>query len=288
MNADGNDILEKFEIRERPAGERARDRLSQALFTEIYRNGRHVLLDLRDLSEADWHVDPFAASIGELLARRYGAQSRPLRVAPATHHTMGGVVVDSNGATGIPGIFAAGEVTGGLHGANRMGGNALSDTLVFGARSGAAAAAWVVGSDVAAGKPLIERLGEAPHRWSKGTLDGAPLKDRLRRIMWEDGGIARNKQGLSRALEIIREMETEAAGAASIPEDKSLVDLIEFRSAAATAVLILEGALRREESRGAHFREDFPLQDDAKWQGHLEVRLTPEGEHSWRFAPEAR
>ena len=113
FNDDQEDVLAKYGITERPAGERARDLLSQALFKEIYRNRKNVWLDLRNLSEEDWRVDPFAASFRGLLSERYGAGRRPLRVAPAAHHSMGGARIDATGATSVPGLFAAGEAAGG-------------------------------------------------------------------------------------------------------------------------------------------------------------------------------
>ena len=104
--------------------------------TEIYRHGNDVWLDLRDVSESEWNAEPFSASTRNVLGEHYGAKHRSVRVAPLAHHVMGGVCIDAQGATCVPGLFAAGEVTGGLHGANRRGGNALTETVVFGARAG--------------------------------------------------------------------------------------------------------------------------------------------------------
>lgn len=285
INDAGEDILEKYKIAERPAGERARDRLSQALFREIYRSGRTVRLDLRGVSEEDWHKDPFAASLQGLLLKRYGAGSRPLRVAPAAHHSMGGVRVDADGATSVPGLFAAGEAAGGLHGANRMGGNALSEALVFGARAGSAAAACALGSPNAKWQTIQKPLAEGVSKQACGSRTGAVLKQELRRIMWEDGGIIRDAKGLSRALAAMRALRNEASSATSRPAGKEMLDLIEVRSAAQIAGIILEAAFQRQESRGAHFREDFPEQDDEQWQGHLLVRIGAGGAPVWRFEP---
>jgi succinate dehydrogenase/fumarate reductase flavoprotein subunit len=285
LNDDKEDILEKYRITERPAGERARDLLSQALFKEIYRNGKNVWLDLRNLSEEDWRVDPFAASLRGLLCKRYGAGDRPLRVAPAAHHSMGGAKIDATGATSVPGLFAAGEAAGGLHGANRMGGNALSETLVFGARAGSAASAWANRSGAGDRQPLLKALAESSCKWTSGTHTGAELKDRLRKIMWEDGGIIKEEKGLSRALGAVRDIQKEASMSSSKLSGKEIVDLIELRSTAKVATIILEAAFMRRESRGAHFREDFPGQNDAQWQGHLQVHLAPGGENVWQFEP---
>jgi succinate dehydrogenase/fumarate reductase flavoprotein subunit len=287
INDDQEDILEKYGITERPAGERARDLLSQALFKEVYRNGKNVWLDLRHLSEEDWRVDPFAASLRGLLCKRHGAGERPLRVAPAAHHSMGGAIIDATGATSVPGLFAAGEAAGGLHGANRMGGNALSETLVFGARAGSAAADWANRPGGGRSQDLLKELAERAHTWSCGTPIGVESKDRLRKIMWEDGGIIREEKGLVRALGAVRDIQNEASASSSKSElnGKELLDLIELRSAARVAILILEAALKRRESRGSHFRDDFPGQDDAQWQGHLQVHLAPGGENIWQFEP---
>jgi succinate dehydrogenase/fumarate reductase flavoprotein subunit len=285
INDDQEDLLEKYSIRERPAGEKARDLLAQALFKEVYRNQKNAWLDLRDLSEEDWRVDPFAATMRALLSKRYGAASRPLRVAPAAHHTMGGIMTDAIGAAAVPGLFAAGEAAGGLHGANRMGGNALSETLVFGARAGCAAAVWAGRPEGGDRPALLKTLTDRAREWSYGTTSGTELKEQLRKIMWEDGGIIREEKGLLRALDAVKAIRQEASRSTSQPSGKELVDLIELRSAARAAAIILEAALQRRESRGAHFREDFPDQNDEQWQGHLQVHLSAGGENVWRFNP---
>jgi succinate dehydrogenase/fumarate reductase flavoprotein subunit len=101
--------------------------------------------------------------------------------------------------------------------------------------------------------------------------------------MWEDGGIMREAKGLSRALASVQAIQQEASIPSSELSGKELLDLIELRSAAKVATIILEAALMRRESRGAHFRQDFPDQNDAEWQGHLQVHLNPGGEKVWQF-----
>lgn len=192
-NEAGEDVLKKYAIVERPAAEMARDRLSQALFQEIHRNGRGISLDLRDVTMEKWQSDPFSASLLHILKDRHEALSRPLSVAPAAHHTMGGVKIDGRGATSVPGLFAAGEVTGGLHGANRMGGNALSETLVFGARAGAAAAYWAKGNGPDQRRSALRRLAERfrvrqSARSGETGFSDSKLLDTIRKTMWEDGG----------------------------------------------------------------------------------------------------
>ena len=286
VNSGGEEILEKYGIQERPAGERARDKLSQALFNEIYVQGKEVLLDLRAVSKKTWCADPFSASTWDILGKRYGALHRRVRIAPAAHHMMGGIRIDSRGETSVPGLFAAGEVTGGLHGANRMGGNALTETLVFGSRAGEAAAEWA--GDTAGDKAellFVERKGaETESNVNKIRLKLAQLRKRLRVRLWEEGGIRRNREGLHRALAEVKAVHDESLDLC-LEENPSLVPkILELRAGSRTAILMLQAALKREESRGAHFREDFPDQDNEHWQGHLKVYLSEEKKEVWEFS----
>jgi succinate dehydrogenase/fumarate reductase flavoprotein subunit len=283
LNDQGEDILDKYGIVERPAAEKARDLLSQALFREIYRNGQIVWLDLRSLSDQQWRDDPFSASVERILGDRYGAKRQAVIVAPAAHHTMGGVRIDADCRTSVPGLFAAGEVTGGLHGANRMGGNALTETLVFGARAGKSAAEWASGVSAAQAPvgfgPCFGRPDSGDAR-----LLIADFQKRLRTIMWEDGGIVRNEKGLLRAADSIEELREAAMVMGAGCSGRDMIDLVELRSAARVAGIIVQAALKRQESRGAHFREDFPDRNDVKWRGHLQLRVTG-GKDTWDFQP---
>jgi fumarate reductase (CoM/CoB) subunit A len=198
---------------------------------------------------------------------------------------MGGVKIDDRGATSVPGLFAAGEVTGGLHGANRMGGNALSETQVFGAIAGNSAADWAKGSGAKERRSVLKRLDERFRAQQSIPYGETDFMERIRKIMWEDGGVVRNEAGLSRALGNMREIlgEFSFSGPGS---EKTLTPVqagaIELRSAARAASLILEAAIRRTESRGSHFREDHPKQNDEQWLGHLQVRTSPDGD-VWEF-----
>jgi fumarate reductase (CoM/CoB) subunit A len=285
VNSRGEDVLKKYDIAERPAAERARDRLSQALFREIHRHGLEVWLDLRSLPDEKWNIDPFSASMKHILGERHGAMHRPVRVAPAAHHVMGGVRADGRGATSVPWLFAAGEVAGGLHGANRMGGNALSETLVFGARGGIAAAEWAkMGGD---GDPqsLLGLLRERAPEGGQAKSAGTKSRARLQKLMWQDGGIIRDSEGLARALVAVKEIYRESLELSHEQGSRDVSDILELRSASRVATIILEAALRRCESRGAHFREDFPKQDDKNWRGHLQVHHPSNGEDIWHFQP---
>ena len=286
-NDKNEDIHDKYSISERPAGIKARDRLSQALYREIYRQGNGVWLDLQAVSEAEWDADPFSASTRYILGERYGAKRRPVRVAPIAHHAMGGICIDAQGATSEPGLFAAGEVTGGLHGANRRGGNALTETVVFGTRAGQAAGVWATHApDSHRQDPFKESLESAVNSKAQPIKStAAHLITGLRKILWEDGGIIRNRQGLIRAITAVDAIKAESANLPIPGDPRQLQRKLELQAAVQTAELILQGALRREESRGAHFREDFPQQDEQSWRGHLQVRLSAEGKLIYSYQP---
>ena len=117
-------------------------------------------LDLRDVTEAQWNAEPFSASTRTILGERHGAKHRPIKIAPLAHHVMGSVSIDAQGASSVPGSFAAGEVTGGLHGANRSGCDALTETVVFGARAGRAAGDWAANVAAAHNQQAIEQIRE--------------------------------------------------------------------------------------------------------------------------------
>ncbi len=284
FNTRGEDILNKYNIRERPAAERARDALSQALFTEIYKKDREVFLDLRKVSEHKWAENPFSASSHPILGERYGANHRPVRVGPMAHHTMGGVCIDADGMTSLPGLFAAGEVTGGLHGANRMGGNALTETLVFGARAGEAATNWTMDSDRELKTEIFKDTEVEKLAFVQETdrSNPAELMTNLSEIVWKEAGIIKNQRGLEHALKAVNTISTEILKS-RIGNPLDLQRRIEILLGAQAASLIIQAALKRKESRGSHFREDFTDQDDDNWRGHLQVKLSRNGKANWNF-----
>lgn len=283
INGRREEILDKYGILERPADVLARDRLSQALMYEI-RNGESVFLDLRGVSEKEWMED--ALSSAKILCNRFRAKQEPLRVAPTAHFCTGGVRIDPQGQTGVPGLYAAGEVTGGLHGANRMAGNALTEALVFGARAGKAASGWAKQSLPGRKKQILEEMIFSISGSSgKGAAGGSgKLKKRLQEILWENGGILRNKKGLLQAIENVGQIREEALSMPLQTAPPEVQQRLELQLGSETALLILHAALRREESRGAHFREDFPAENDHLWRGHLEVSLS-DGKPIWSFKP---
>jgi succinate dehydrogenase/fumarate reductase flavoprotein subunit len=201
------------------------------------------------------------------------------------HHVMGGIRIDPRGSTCVPGLFAAGEVTGGVHGANRMAGNALTETLTFGKRAGDAAAQWAMANRQNNKACVADSLNAFLKKLSKNNTDinAVHPTGQLQKRMWKDGGILRNERGLCAVLEMVHRIRQQAAESSLEGNPDKVQRLLELRSAAATAALILQAALKREESRGAHFREDFPDQDDQIWKGALQVQRNSEGSEIWEF-----
>ena len=193
----------------------------------------------------------------------------PVEVFPTAHFMMGGVVIDSACRTAIDGLFAAGEDTGGVHGANRLGGNGVAESTVFGGIAGDRMAELVAGrpwprrSAAAlddAARPFTAPLGRA------GAGDVYALQRALRETMWDHAGLVRDGAGLRQALGVIDDL-TGRLPAAGVPGHAALntawQDWLNLDNQLAVARLIVLSALERRESRGAHFRRDFPAPSPA-------------------------
>ncbi|HYB20595.1 MAG TPA: FAD-binding protein [Thermodesulfobacteriota bacterium] len=287
VNSVGEDVLQKYGITDRPVALKSRDSFSQAVFKEE-EEGKQVFLDLRALREEDWPKDNFAQSQKKLFFKFLSCSQKPVRLSPMCHFFIGGVSTDQNGRTGIPGLFAAGEVTGGLHGANRLGGNALGEIIVFGYRAGKTAGEWALGQGW--GKNLQKfadaEWGSLQKRW-KSTRKGLTprsLRKSIAEILWKEGGISRDKRGLNLALEALRRIKEKDLPQASAGSPKEVLEKMEVENARAVGEMIVGSAIIRQESRGAHFRRDFPKIDDQNWKGNIFLQKAEDG-MSFEFRP---
>lgn len=250
INDRGEDLLEKYGLSDaRPVAIKARDRLSRAMYKE-YLQGSNVHLDLRGLSEDEWS-NPFAHNVRKEFVRYFGADTKPVRMMPVAHFSIGGVVIDDSARTSVEGLFAAGEVACGLHGANRMGGNALSETLVFGHRAGTAAAQYA--KEARAARTSGSRADFDPALYAAGKWRPTEALGLLRDIMWNDVGPVRTRNGLTRAIEKIDRLKAEGVRSAN---SRELGMAVAVTNSLWTARAIAEGALARTESVGAHYREN--------------------------------
>ena len=195
-------------------------------------------------------------------------------VAPTVHFFMGGIRIDENTETGVDGLYAAGEVCGGVHGANRLGGNAISETLVFGAIAGNRAAA---ATNAMRPVPVpetevdgaVERLRELASGIQRESPEG--LWQSLRQMMWERVGVIRDGQNLQKALGEIGALR-EQLGVAALADHRALYQAAKLGAALTATEMICRAALMRTESRGAHYRSDCPDEDDGHWLKNIEIR----------------
>ncbi|MGD9576814.1 MAG: FAD-dependent oxidoreductase [Syntrophorhabdus sp.] len=274
----GEDLKEKYGLYDKPIAIVSRDRFAQALFEEIRLGNDEegaLLLDLRMTDEA---LIPGSDSLKALLKKLIAYDRIPVKIAPACHHTMGGLIINANGHTGIGNLFAAGEVVGGIHGANRMGGNALSESLVFGAIGGGAAVEGL--SSARKTLPNIKAMVEdCAQRSFQTKMDKkakassvADISKRIGSILWKKAGIVRNGQSLKGALveieNILSDIEIQRA---ATPWELSKI--IECKNAAINAYSITLSAFERTESRGSHYREDYPL-EDVGWEKNIYLKMS--------------
>jgi fumarate reductase flavoprotein subunit len=189
----------------------------------------------------------------------------PVEVGPTAHFMMGGIVIDRACRTDVEGLFAAGEDTGGVHGANRLGGNGVAESTVFGGIAGDVMADWVVGRPLAqlsrANVDAAVAATTAPLERSESGESLYALQARLRQVMWDHAGLIRAGEGLKLALteieDISRRLESVAVrggGAYNV----AWQDWINLQNQATVSWLIARSALERTESRGSHYRRDFP------------------------------
>ena len=264
----------------------ARDRVALANYTEIAegRGGPNggVFLDITHLGK-DLILERLPRMYRQFLEyQMLDISQQPMEVAPTAHYSMGGVVVDpETHATDVAGLYAAGEVAAGLHGANRLGGNSLAETVIFGRRAGEAAAGYSAARDVQLrARDVVRDADEELSSFIRhGRQFARPLQRALRDTMWETCGVVRDQTGLQHGLERVAEL-CELAGKVDVrPTYEGYTDLahtLDLRASLAAGEATLLGALARPESRGAHQRRDFPqLAPDLRV--NLRTRLDPGG-----------
>ena len=214
--------------------------------------------------------------IGKDLARER------VEVLPTAHFNMGGVRINRDGFTNLEGLFAAGEDSSGVHGANRLGGNGVAESTVFGARVGDAVAQWVKGKQHGdLPREQLQHAQAVPDRFLQGQRGETPfaLRDELGRLMWDHAGIVRNGQQLRLAIDQIAELANRLqqigiAGGRNF--NLSWQQALDMRNLLLTSELIARSALLREDSRGAHYRDDFPETDNTNWL--MNIYLARDGE----------
>lgn len=280
-----------------------RDRLSQAFVKEVEKGrtidtpyGPVVHLDLRHLGEK--MIDTKIPFVRELCLKYQNVDpvKELIPVRPVVHYMMGGVHTDIHGATPLAGLYAAGEVACvSINGANRLGSNSLPELLVFGARAGRAAAEYASarkdpGPAVAAqGKDEESRLRSEFLDKTGGRERVASLREDMQTTMEESAGIYRSGDALGRAAQRLRGLYDRFADLAvedgSRTFNTGLIAALELSFMLDVAEAIVNSALHREESRGAHQRTDFPARDDQRFLAHSLIHRSPDGSSRVEYRP---
>ena len=263
----GEDLLQKHDLGNiNQAIIRKRDVFSAMLMTKG--KAGPICMDLRAVPDEKWEVHPLS------LLKRFRAEcrQRPIRISPAVHFFMGGVRTDEEGQTDLSGLFACGEMVWGLHGANRMGGNALMECLVSGRLAGLGAARLASAHPDLPAAPISPVAGEGPAGSER--VDLRDLRRRLQDAAWEHAGVVRSREGMVAGLRKAEHM-WRALRAARFDTPKERVLQEDLLGGTFTLRAVLTAGLGRLESRGGFLREDYPAQDDAQWLRNSRVSWDP-------------
>jgi succinate dehydrogenase/fumarate reductase flavoprotein subunit len=272
LNALEEDIPKKHNVTERPYITKSRDLLSRAMMKEVHDGAGvdgAVLLDAREVVKNGEPGEKYGMADWEYYINKLHAHERPIRIAPLSHFTMGGVVGNTYGETGVPGLIVAGEVMGGVHGANRHGGNALTDVTVFGVRAAKKAVEYIQGRDhvdiVELAEPELGRYKELSRRDVGYTP--STLKDLVRENMWKHVGVIRDSEMLVEAYQRLSEIRDSTRSILAKP-GRQLQDALELLMALDVCEYIIRAAMERRESRGAHYRLDHP-EEVQEWRKNI-------------------
>lgn len=292
LNKDGERFMKKYAPNKLDLA--SRDVVSRGMMTEI-EEGRGLKDEASGLDYLHLDFSPIGAQkikerlsqVREIAIKFRGIDpvEKPLPVTPVCHYVMGGIDVDIDGATKLKGLWSAGEAACvSINGANRLGANSTAECLVWGKITGAEAAKY------AEGRPMPESPADKAALEEKRIFDGIfhgkggtnpyEVRDALQKVMAKDVFVYRTGEGLSEALRTIRELKKKDFMHC---EDKSRVyntnlsDVLEVESMLDVAEVVVAGGLARTESRGSHFRRDFPGRDDKNWLKHTVAYPGPEG-----------
>ena len=264
--------MERFMERYDERGELAtRDVVARAIYNEI-REGRGtsnggVYLDVTQLPN-EVVEEKLETMLLQFMDVGVDIRNDAMEVAPTAHHFMGGARIKPGCETTVKNLYAAGEVTGGIHGANRLGGNALADTQVFGKRAGESAAKNALNNELEYNEAYVNlEENKILKLFKTGDIYPHQIKTELMEIMWEKVAIIRNENGLKSALKKIDELKSKSRNM-HVPEgrgfNKNLLDALEIENMLTVASLVTQSAILRRESRGSHYREDYPERDE-RW-----------------------
>jgi fumarate reductase flavoprotein subunit len=299
LNGDKERFMQRYDAR----GERAtRDIVSRGIYAEM-RDGRTspnggVYIQMHHLG-VDNVRRQFKGMVERCADCGFDLAGGLVEVVPTAHYMMGGVVFQPDCRTALRGLFAAGEDTGGVHGANRLGGNGVANSTVFGGIAGDSMADWVrrEGSwQVPDEQAISTAVDAALAPFARPAESLNPIREALYDCMWTDVGIMRDQAGLLRARDTLSGLQEQLSRVGVAGGDRAFNptwhDWLNLRSLISVSQVIAQAALAREDSRGAHFREDYPQAGDldssaytvVRWEGEA-ARISREPVDFTRVAP---
>ncbi len=275
INSEGERFMSKYAPEKMELA--TRDVVARSIYQEIIEgrgteNGG-VYLDISHLDD-DYIDEKLETMVLQFENVGVDIKHGPIEVAPTAHHFMGGLKIDTDASSSLKNLFGAGEVCGGVHGANRLGGNALADTQVFGKIAGLSASKAAKATEL---KTNDEQVQEEASRIEglikEGSIKPQEFKNRIKNLMWEKVAIVREEKTLNEALKELQEMQKEL-------DDLDVSDRTQYNDDLLTAlevinmveicILTVKSAILRRESRGAHFRSDFPETKD-EWKKSIVI-----------------
>ena len=270
INSEGERFMSKYAPEKMELA--TRDVVARSIYQEIIEgrgteNGG-VYLDISHLDD-DYIDEKLETMVLQFENVGVDIKHGPIEVAPTAHHFMGGLKINTDASSSLDNLFGAGEVCGGVHGANRLGGNALADTQVFGRIAGVSASKAAKESELKSNEEMVrEEASRIEGLIKKGSIKPKEFKNRIKNLMWEKVAIVREEKTLNEALGQLQEMQKELADL-DVGDKKQyntdLVTALEVINMIEICILTVKSAIIRRESRGAHFRSDFPETND-EWK----------------------
>ncbi len=270
INSEGERFMSKYAPEKMELA--TRDVVARSIYQEIIEgrgteNGG-VYLDISHLDD-DYIDEKLETMVLQFENVGVDIKHGPIEVAPTAHHFMGGLKINTDASSSLDNLFGAGEVCGGVHGANRLGGNALADTQVFGRIAGVSASKAAKESELKSNEEMVrEEASRIEGLIKKGSIKPKEFKNRIKNLMWEKVAIVREEKTLNEALGQLQEMQKELADL-DVGDKKQyntdLVTALEVINMVEICILTVKSAIIRRESRGAHFRSDFPETKD-EWK----------------------
>ena len=275
LNINGERFMSKYAPEKMELA--TRDVVARSIYQEIHeKRGTEeggVYLDISHLDD-DYIDEKLETMVMQFENVGIDIKHEPIEVAPTAHHFMGGLKINTDASTSLKNLFGAGEVCGGVHGANRLGGNALADTQVFGKIAGVSASKIAKKTDLQTNEKQVKEESERIENLiKKGTIKPLKLKKKIKQLMWEKVAIIREEKTLNEALKELQEMQNDL-NKLDVSEksqyNTELVTALEVINMVEICILIVKSAILRRESRGAHYRSDFPETKD-EWKKNIVI-----------------